>query len=222
MVKKHWFFFQSFFQKAEFCVIMGFFYGAIIIGVMFSEKNLKKTVMVEKENHITLTITQQWVRYYRHYGVIMPEVVFAQNVLETGYFRSAVARAPIIEGDIVIQKGSNNHFGMKRNSRSYGVSPRGGKVPSWCADHVHACYTNPTYGAKDYAHWQLIRLDAYCQYFGKPIPKTVEEYFHFLNNLVLYNKEGKPFLARYAEDKRYTSKLKTLMQFTIPKRLGSY
>lgn len=213
-LKLRWFFFRTFDEKMTYTLVMAV--TCVCITMMFVRRSYKEAVEEKR------TVTQRWVQYYADQGVAMPNVVFAQNILETGFFTSKLSRPPIIENGVVLRHGSNNHFGMKRNSRPFGVSPRGGPVPPWCGDSIHACYSSPLDGAADYAQWQRERLRAYCRYFGVSTPSTVEEYFHFLNNLVLYNREGKPYLARYAEDPDYTEKLRHLINLTIPNKLGGW
>lgn len=128
-------------------------------------------------------------------GVKFPEVVLAQHVHETGWRTSA----HFLRG--------NNCYGMKRNSRSFNVYKYGKPCDSSvCVDCVHAHYHATLDSHKDYKAWQDIRIRGYEKVTGRKI-NSVEDYFIFLDNLVLFTKYNKPYFARYATDKKYREKV---------------
>lgn len=116
-------------------------------------------------------------------GIIFPEIVYTQAVLETHFFTSA------------IYKENKNMFGMKYNKRGYALTVNRG----------HALYSSTLNSIKDYAAWQKIMVKSHETYFNKTI-KTKEDYFFFLENIVI-NKQ----VYRYAEDLRYIQKINNLL-----------
>ena len=127
-------------------------------------------------------------------GVQFPEVVIAQSLLETGFYSSQI----YLE--------NKNPFGMKTSSRGFHIPTNSWKHKQYCYDKVHACYINYRYAVKDFKEWQSIRLKAYTNYFGRT-PSSVDEYLHFLDNLVINKK-----IYRYAEDPQYTKKVAKILQ----------
>lgn len=85
-----------------------------------------------------------------------------------------------------IYKENHNRFGMKHNGRGYSKYERLG----------HAYYDNEVDSMLDYMAWQK-------QMLGSRIIKSDTDYLNFLNNL--------PGGRRYAEDKRYTEKLRKII-----------
>jgi len=129
------------------------------------------------------------------YRVKVLHVVFSQSLLETGFFTSP------------IYKKNKNPFGMKVSKRGINIDPKSQEfIKCGCYDKVHACYRTYEDAVKDFKMWQDDRLKAYANKFGRE-PVTDEQYLHFLNNIVIDNK-----LYRYATDKRYTIKVRTILK----------
>lgn len=209
------FIFRSFTEKLLVISVL-----SVIIAAVFVD-NLSKVRASPVTKSITvesISVYDRWIKLYSSQGIVCPDVVFAQNILETGWFTSGVSRAPLSKEGVLIQKGNNNWFGMKRNTRKFGISPRGQECPAQCFDCVHACYKDPSQGILDYAAWQEIRLREYCKFFNRNVPQNSEEYYIFLNNVVIKTKTGF-IVARYAEDPKYTQKLKILSK-TLKQKFG--
>lgn len=86
-----------------------------------------------------------------------------------------------------IYRENHNRFGMKHNKRGYSKGIKNG----------HAYYESDIDSFMDYLAWQR-------QMLGEKQIKTDEEYLYFLDHL--------PGDRRYAEDPKYTDKLRTIMK----------
>jgi uncharacterized FlgJ-related protein len=148
---------------------------------IFTVKAKKPTVKaVNKTIYIT---PQKFPKAFLYRHVKFPNIVYKQSHLETRHYTSKIFRE------------NRNNFGMKRRTRSpYQVGELNG----------HAAYNSLYDSILDYADWQNERMTAYERHFNKTI-KTEDDYYHFLNNIVI----GKN-IYRYAEDLAYTDKLRKL------------
>ena len=138
----------------------------------------------------TRNAAQKLVAVYREMGIKYPRVVLAQNLEETGYFGSRVA------------KENNNVVGMKRSKRTYALNPIGAKKPRDCPCYdweLHACYKNIEDGLQDYADWQKLILQGYEEKFGR-LPNGDEEYIAMLDHLWF---PGAKSSKRYAKNPAY-------------------
>lgn len=109
--------------------------------------NVEETVVIERYQESNISIFQEL-------DIQCPEVVYAQMILETNFFRSKIF------------KQNNNMFGMKTNSRSYDRGELNG----------HAKYDNTLDSILDYKEWQ-------DQMSGGKKFKDNEEYLKFLKQV---------------------------------------
>ncbi len=153
-----------------------FFNDLIICGTLFIGIYLKRIETKE------LSFKETNIALLKKEGILFPHIVYKQSYLETNRFTSA------------IYKENNNQFGMKYNKRGYALKINRG----------HAYYKDLSDCIKDYAAWQKIMMANHERHFNKKI-LTDEDYYFFLNNLVIGNT-----IHRYAEDPLYTIKLNKL------------
>ena len=118
-----------------------------------------------------------------------------RNELGVELLREDIKFPKVVEAQILLETDflrskifnqTNNLFGMKHNSRQYSKGTKNG----------HAFYNNVFDSIKDYKEWQESRLP--------PSVRTDEDYLNFLDHL--------PNGLRYAEDKQYTEKLRSIMK----------
>jgi uncharacterized FlgJ-related protein len=115
------------------------------------------------------------------HDVKFAHIVKKQSYLETGNYTSPVF------------KQGYNCFGMRYNKRGVAIKK-----------HLnHAAYRTVEDSVIDLKLWQEQRIAAYERKFGRIT--SDDKYYHFLNHIVIGNG-----IYRYAEDVKYTDKLKRL------------
>lgn len=153
----------------------------LVIVVEYENSQGINKPLTEKKEPDTMS-----VEALEYYGVMFPEVAYAQFQKETGRGKSHLCR------------NHNNHFGMKRKTGS-----------RWAVgqdEHGHAYYPDMRSSILDYKDWQS-RWFKRAKGRGVVI-KSNQDYLDFLDCLAP-KKDGS--CLRYATDKRYTNGVKKLM-----------
>ena len=158
------------------------------------------------ENRDTRNAAEKLVDLYSTYGIRYPRVVLAQNIEETGYFESRVA------------KENKNVVGMKRSNRPFLLNRKelGDKAPRDCPCFdwkLHACYARYEDGLMDYAAWQKLILTGYKEKFGR-YPSSDEEYIAMLDRLWF---PGAKYARRYASNPSYRSNVTRIWKSKVLK-----
>lgn len=129
---------------------------------------------------------------YKEKGILFPEIVFTQSLLESNFYQSA------------IYKENNNPHGMKINKRGFAKGVNRG----------HALYDTVDDAILDYKAWQTAMIKSHLRSYKNNF-KTKEDYYFFLNHLYK-DKKGKVY--SYAEDENYVKKLNEILQQNIEKQ----
>lgn len=200
------------FSSFNYEILKTIFTGAILFayaGLMIIRiNNLQKeeklfsqevtTVITDlKEKQIEQNAAQKVIAYYSKLGIKYPRVVLAQNIQETGHFKSRVCNE------------NKNILGMKRNNRGLSINPPGAKKPRDCPCFdwdLHACYKEYEDGLKDYTYWQQLVLTGYKNKFGK-YPMNDAEYIDMLDHLYF---PGDKRPKKYASDPLYTKHVRDI------------
>jgi flagellum-specific peptidoglycan hydrolase FlgJ len=124
------------------------------------------------------------------YKVLHVEIYLAQVVHETNWFSSSVF------------KKHKNLQGMMCNIYA-GCNCESSNIRD--VDGQYCNYKTIDQAVQNYAAWQQVRLYDYVGLYGDDFyPDIEEEYYYFLENLVLYDSPG----HRYATDPHYIMKIK--------------
>lgn len=159
------------------------FFVALLFGVYFMPNPYRVVYKSAPIDHVLM-------RLYQKHEILFPEIVLAQNRLETGNFSSAISKENL------------NQWGMKMNRHGYATSKNRG----------HAMYPSLEAGVQDYKRWQDQMIKCHNKAFGAKkgnidAHSSVSDYLWFLDHLYI----SKGDTARYAEDPNYTKKLKKLL-----------